>query len=249
VAVPGLVDDEDIVLALPPLSALVSSASADITTGPDVPTEGAAKKLILKYLRQQNRPYSAMQIFDNLHHRVLKGRVESVCEALAADQSSGVLVKEYGKAKLYFPNQYMLGNLPTNIESLKAENAQATRRLRDLQAQEKSLHDAVEALARQPSDHALDSVLATQEVACATLSAQADRLGGANIAQDACENAVKRFNFYRSKWSQRRTAVMDMVENIADGMEKKVAIVVDQLGVVTDAEAMHGIPDMMVQKK
>ena len=77
----------------------------DITRGPPVPTESGAKKLILAYLKQQNRPYSCIQIFDNLHKRIIKGTVEKVCDALAKTPDSGVLLKEYGKTKLYFPDQ------------------------------------------------------------------------------------------------------------------------------------------------
>jgi hypothetical protein len=36
--------------------------SDDITRGPNVSSEAAAKKLVLAYLRQQNRPYSAIQV-------------------------------------------------------------------------------------------------------------------------------------------------------------------------------------------
>ena len=241
--------DQELLKALPTLSGLVSSAAADITKGADVPTEGAAKKLILLYLRQQNRPYSAMQLFDNLHHRVLKSRVESVCESLAEDAASGVLVKEYGKAKLYYPNQYMLSGLPTNVEALREENERAAKELTSRQKEEKQRHDELKAMAAQPCDADLDDVLSAQEATCVALAAQAEKLGGANLAPDACENAVRRFNFYRSKWAQRRSVVMDLVGSIADGMEKKTAVVADQIGVVTDTEAKHALPEQLAMPK
>ncbi len=37
--------------------------------GPPVSSEAAAKKLVLSYMCEQNRPYSAIQVFDNLHQR------------------------------------------------------------------------------------------------------------------------------------------------------------------------------------
>ena len=67
----------------------------DITRGPSVTTEAAAKKLLLAYLHQQNRPYSAIQVFDNLHKRVPKSTVEKVLTLLADDPDSLVRVESF----------------------------------------------------------------------------------------------------------------------------------------------------------
>jgi hypothetical protein len=56
-------------------SAIVSTGNNDITKGNVISTESEAKKLILSYLTQQNRPYSAIQINDNLHNRIQKSTV------------------------------------------------------------------------------------------------------------------------------------------------------------------------------
>ena len=86
----------------------ISTASAgsggDITRGANITTESAAKKLILQYLKQQNRPYSAIQIFDNLHKRIAKPTAER-CLAVLAENDGGLRCKEYGKAKIYFIDQ------------------------------------------------------------------------------------------------------------------------------------------------
>lgn len=48
----------------------------NLTTGGPVTTEAAAKKLISQYLKMQNRPYSAIQVHDNLHGRIPKAVTE-----------------------------------------------------------------------------------------------------------------------------------------------------------------------------
>lgn len=78
--------------------------SGDITRGANITTESAAKKLILQYLRLQNRPYSAIQVFDNLHKRIAKPIVER-CLATLSEPDGGLRCKEYGKAKIYFFDQ------------------------------------------------------------------------------------------------------------------------------------------------
>ncbi len=81
----------------------------DITRGPDITTESAARSLVSRYFLQQNRPYSALQVYENLHRRIAKGMVERVLNTLT-ESSTGpgmcrLQCKEYGKAKIYFPDQ------------------------------------------------------------------------------------------------------------------------------------------------
>lgn len=57
-------------------SSNVSSSDNNLTTGGPVTTEAAAKKLISQYLKMQNRPYSAIQVHDNLHGRIPKAVTE-----------------------------------------------------------------------------------------------------------------------------------------------------------------------------
>ena len=57
-------------------SSNVPSSDNNLTTGGPVTTEAAAKKLISQYLKMQNRPYSAIQVHDNLHGRIPKAVTE-----------------------------------------------------------------------------------------------------------------------------------------------------------------------------
>jgi hypothetical protein len=227
------------VAQIPTLSNLQEAAMADITRGPDVPTEAGAKKLIMKYLKQQNRPYSAIQIYDNLHHRVLRGTVERVCDDLANTTGSGFVVKEYGKSKLYFPDQRVLlesMRSSVSLDTLINEFETKDQHLKSVQTKEKSLHSQVKSLVTEPTDALLNEVLQQREETVASLKKRVQSMSGANMDPDACLNAVKKFNFYRSKWCQQKGSVMEVVGNIADGMEKKLSVVQDQLGIVTDKE-------------
>ena len=78
--------------------------SVDITRGAAVTTESAAKKLVLQYMKQQNRPYSVIQVHENLHNRIPKITVQRVLDSLSSE-SGGLKMKEYGKAKIYYLDQ------------------------------------------------------------------------------------------------------------------------------------------------
>jgi hypothetical protein len=55
-------------------------------------------------MKQQNRPYSSIQVCDNLHNRVQKAAVERILPALS-EPGFGLRMKEYGKSKIFFLDQ------------------------------------------------------------------------------------------------------------------------------------------------
>ncbi len=128
-----------------------------LTHGPDVTSESAAKKLVLKYFQLQNRPYSALQIYDNFHKRIPKSTVERVLASLCENQG-GLSSKEYGKAKIYFMDQNLLpsnvseqelAKLDSELGVLKAEVDAAATTERELQSE-------LNRLLSEPLDDELD---------------------------------------------------------------------------------------------
>ena len=134
-----------------------SSTTVDITRGPPIATDIAAKKLIMQYLKLQNRPYSAIQIFDNLHHRIPKPTVERVCTSLS-QTGGGVICKEYGKAKIYFVDQ---STLPSNVSeqqlsALHDENEELRSRIQEQSNLETQARNCLQQLLQEPTDDDLD---------------------------------------------------------------------------------------------
>lgn len=70
---------------------------------------GGPDKKILAYLREQNRPYSATDIFTNLHKAIGKTQVSKSLESLS--KCGDLVEKCYGKQKIYFVNQASLPGL------------------------------------------------------------------------------------------------------------------------------------------
>lgn len=137
---------------VPPLSAVV-----DITQGPPVTTDTAAKKLIQQYMKQQNRPYSALQIHDNLHKRIPKATVERVLTNLS-NPGEGLLCKEYGKMKIYFVDQSTLTTDFTEeqLDQLKGDNDDLKDQIEQLLLQEKEKRSNLAKLSTEPTDDDLD---------------------------------------------------------------------------------------------
>jgi hypothetical protein len=130
------------------------NADEDITRGPATTTDAEAKKLICLYLRKQNRPYSAIQMHDNLHKRISKATLERVLTALSSTPSSSVLCKEYGKAKIYYIDQTSLTSnySAEQFEALQSENEVTKKQLEIAQQLENSLQQQLNTLKNEPND-------------------------------------------------------------------------------------------------
>ncbi|KAK3109125.1 hypothetical protein FSP39_023521, partial [Pinctada imbricata] len=63
----------------------------------------SAVKAVLDYLNRQNRPYSAIDICNNLHKEFGKTAIVKACESLA--EGSQIKEKVYGKQKVYVADQ------------------------------------------------------------------------------------------------------------------------------------------------
>lgn len=104
----------------------LDGAVKESKTGPSNPTEpkknqgsgDPIEEKVKEYLRAQNRPYSIINIFDNLHGKVKKSDLQRALDSLAA--SGEIICKEFGKSQVYFCNQ---SNLVVNQELLE-ENKQ-----------------------------------------------------------------------------------------------------------------------------
>lgn len=153
-AVPSSAAPSSATMSVPAVS--VPSGN-DITKGPPVTTEIAAKKLILQYFKQQNRPYSALQVHDNLHKRIPKPTVERVLTSLSAE-GGGLICKEYGKAKIYFVDQSTLNSSFTqeDLNDLQEGNDELKKQLEEVKQQEKQVQQELNALTNEPSDEELD---------------------------------------------------------------------------------------------
>jgi 26S proteasome regulatory subunit (ATPase 3-interacting protein) len=228
----------------------IDAQEEDITRGPEVTTENAAKKLILRYLKQQNRPYSAIQVFDNLHKRVTKGTTERVLDSLAKMEGGGIQVKEYGKNKIYWPDQKGMP-VPTSSElrDLDGQIKAKASELSDIEKKGSGIERSLKTLLAQPSDADLDRVLEEKERVVSTLQGKADALDRHPVDPKALYRSIRKHNFYRKKWLEWKNNAMDIVENIAEAMEKKGAAVAESLGVETDKELGVVVPAPVPEPK
>ncbi|KAG7375785.1 PSMC3 interacting protein [Phytophthora pseudosyringae] len=198
-----------------------------------------AEAAVLDYMRKTNRPYSLLNVFENMHRAIAKPSLTKLLDNLVA---KGELVsKTYGKAKIYFMNQ---SNLPVPSEeerlALEEQIKVVTAECAAAEQELKSAEAALAGITSQISDPDLDAGLQQLEAEAAALEKKVESLdqpGRAPVSPGRKDALKRKFTKYRTAWVARKRIATDGINQIADGMEKKPKAVLEMVGVETDAEA------------
>uniref|UniRef100_A0AAV1U3J4 Homologous-pairing protein 2 winged helix domain-containing protein n=1 Tax=Peronospora matthiolae TaxID=2874970 RepID=A0AAV1U3J4_9STRA len=210
-----------------------------ISSKPKALTAANAEAAVLDYMRKTNRPYSLLNVLENMHRVIAKPSLTTLLDNLVAKKE--LVSKTYGKAKIYFVNQE---NLPVPSEQervaleeqIKAVTAECTA----LEQQLKKAETTLAGLASQISDTDLDTMLTQLDEEAAALEKKIktlDQQDRAPLSPGRKETLKRKFATYRTAWVARKRIAMDGINQIADGMEKKPKVVLDLVGLETDEEA------------
>ncbi|KAL4860195.1 Homologous-pairing protein 2 [Chlorella vulgaris] len=196
-----------------------------------------AEALVLQLVKGQNRPYHVQGVADMLATKgVKKAGAERALEALVANGS--LVRKDFGKQKMYFPDQKGLAAL--SPEECAAKQAA----LQQSQAACREQEEAVTALRREAA--AAGSVLSLEEMRrqVAELTKQKEqqagklaalRGGGARLVSAAdVQAAEKAYQAMFDGWARCRRQFRSVWDCVSDGIEGKEEAVFEEMGVETD---------------
>ena len=210
-------------------------------------------ELILNHLVERNRPYSLINVFENLRKAVPKPKCEQVIGKLVAQQK--LLQKTFGKAVIFWPNQE---GLPTDsAPELKEKRGRIARekvRAGELKGQVAAAHGANGALEAEPTDTDLAAAIAAETAQLQALEARLATVEGACKSGKAPTAAEKRkleeeFKSRRSAWAKRKRITMERVRDMVDrqgGGKKELAKLLDEIGCELDGvDGNSVIPDLL----
>jgi hypothetical protein len=226
---------------------MAGASSATTKPAPVAQITGAqASARILEYCRKANRPYSVINITDNLRKEISKPNVQKIVDDLS---NKGKLSrKEFGKTKVYWYNQDLLSDLECTQENLAAMDVQYKTLAVELQRvaeSESKKRQALQILRSEPADADLEKELSSLQAEVEAMRKKAALLEGASgpvISASDREKMTKRYNKCRKAWVERKRMCMDKVDDLADNMEKKKKDVIEMLCVETDEEARVVLP-------
>ncbi|CAM9848728.1 unnamed protein product, partial [Hapterophycus canaliculatus] len=99
--------------------------TAGKTAGAAAGSGGVAKTpkaAVSDYMQQSNRPYSCINVFDNLRKKIPKAMVQKLLDELVRDGT--LKMQEFSKAKIYYANQAWPDALPNGAGDASADKLQ-----------------------------------------------------------------------------------------------------------------------------
>ncbi|XP_053944708.1 homologous-pairing protein 2 homolog isoform X1 [Cuculus canorus] len=215
---------------------------------------GGPTAVLLRYLREQNRPYSAQDAFGNLQreHGLGKAAVVKALEQLA--QQGHIREKTYGKQKIYFANQE---ELPAASEAeLRSLDGEITTRAAAVQA----LQQKCRQLEAELKD--LNSSMTTTEMAreleelrreCDSYSEKLKRMKSAtnHVTPEEKEKVCSEQKLYCKEWRRRKRMVTavpsrratELLDAILEGYPKSKKQFFEEVGIETDEDHHVTLPE------
>lgn len=205
--------------------------------------DASAEKSVLDYLKAQNRPYSATDIFNNIHKEYGKTVVVRALEQLAQDNK--IREKTYGKQKIYFANQNEfseaseseLAAMDEEIVTLE-EKLQAVNQ--KLQTQQSALNSLTNSLT---TEEVVEKIKATRDE-CDKLQAKLDALTSNTkmVDPEVREQIYSENAKYVKEWRKRKRMANDILEAILEGYPKGKKALLEETSVETDEDANVALP-------
>ncbi|XP_075027817.1 homologous-pairing protein 2 homolog isoform X2 [Calonectris borealis] len=206
---------------------------------------GGAAAVLLRYLREQNRPYSAQDAFGNLQreHGLGKAAVVKALEQLA--QQGRVREKAYGKQKIYFADQEQLPaasdaelrGLDGQIAALSTKVQALQQSCRQMEAELKDLNSSLTSpeMAREIEELRKD---------CASYTEKLERIKSAtnHVTPEEKEKVCREQKLYCKEWRRRKRMATELLEAVLEGYPKSKKQFFEEVGIETDEDHNVTLP-------
>ncbi|XP_074553694.1 homologous-pairing protein 2 homolog [Halichoeres trimaculatus] len=203
--------------------------------------------LILSYLNEKNRPYSAQDVFNNLQkqHGLGKTAVVKAMELLALEGK--IKEKTYGKQKIYFADQSQfedvsdadLQAMDSQISALSADVQALTQTCRQLDSELKELNNSL-------TTEEVQSEIKKLNAECSGYRERLEKIKSAtnHVTPEEKEKVYKERDVYVKEWKKRKRMASDMMNQILEGYPKSKREFLDEVGVETDEDCKVVFPSI-----
>ncbi|XP_027048309.1 homologous-pairing protein 2 homolog [Pocillopora damicornis] len=206
-------------------------------------SEEEASQAVLAYLTKQNRPYSAIDIFSNLHKEYGKTAVQRSLEKLASEGT--ITEKINGKQKAYAPKQDQFGDYDENeIKKIDSQISACSEKLKKLQetlkTQESELRNVNSTLTTKDAKTKLSEL--TQK--CDKYQERLKNIKSTtkHVTPEEKDKIYKDHKQYVQMWKKRKRLATDILNGILEGYPKPKKQLIEDIGIETDEEYGAVIP-------
>lgn len=199
-----------------------------------------AQQAIVEYMIAQNRPYSAIDVFNNLHKVHGKTLVVKCLESAA--QQGSLIEKLVSKQKIYFANQ---ANFPefdeAELKRLDESIAERSQQQKNVQTDLKTVESE---LRSWNAAKTTDELLQEKDQLLKQVLSLEKRLSALEAAGGQVDPAEKRRVEARMttavrEWRRRKRMADGVIGMVMESWPKKKKDLLEEVGVETDEE--HGV--------
>ncbi|SBT71971.1 Tat binding protein 1(TBP-1)-interacting protein, putative [Plasmodium malariae] len=200
--------------------------------------ESEAKEKIFKYMKQTNRPYSVVNVYDNLHGSISKNSVQKLMDELSVENK--LQCKEYGKAKVYLINQKEfkslnmeeINKLKKDIERIKEETEIAKNNYNNFVKKRKKLIQDLELI--KNTDKYKKSLQQIEE----EINIYEETNRNCKLTVEEIELIKRKHGYLHSTWLKRKNLCIEIIKCIASLTEKDTQGVIYHLGIDVDEDVI-----------
>jgi len=183
-------------------------------------------------LTKTNRPYSLINISDNMHGKYKKKVLDKILDDLETEKH--IIAKPYGKAKIYFYNQALqpqldpdeMNKVKADLDKLKEENKEKVTRTKELKAE-------LSRLEKVPTIEELKKQIEDMKAKQGSVKDQLEKYKN-NQVKLASDADIKKVEVERDKammvMKKRDRMLKDVIDAVSEGMEIKPNKVREMMG-------------------
>ncbi|SCO69165.1 Tat binding protein 1(TBP-1)-interacting protein, putative [Plasmodium vivax] len=201
-------------------------------------SEEETKEKIYKYMKQTNRPYSVINVYDNLHGTISKNVVQKLMDELSAEKK--LQCKEYGKAKVYLVNQrefkslnvQEMGKLKKDMEMMREQMEVAKNDLTHFVKIKKKIIQDLE-LVENVGKYKKECQLVEEEIKMCEEANKACKLTADEIGL-----IKKQHGYLHAMWLKRKSLCVEIIKCVATLTDKDSKGVIFHLGIDVDEDVV-----------
>lgn len=200
--------------------------------------DNAAMDAVLEYLMRQNRPYSVVDVFNNLHKEHGKTAVQKALEQLAADGK--IKEKTYGKQKVYVADQSKLPAMDDGqLKEMDLKIGQLTESLQSKQASLKTAELELQAIGVTMTTESMKEEIINVKTEIEKLKIKLQTLMETPnlVSKEERDIMFKEHTKYVAEWKKRKRYVTDIIDQILEGYPKSKEALLEEVGIETDESA------------
>ncbi|KAM4844201.1 homologous-pairing protein 2 homolog isoform 2-T2 [Thomomys bottae] len=193
-----------------------------------------APGILLRYLQEQNRPYSAQDMFGNLQkeHGLGKTVVVKALEQLA--QQGKIKEKSYGKQKIYFADQDQFDDVnDADLHGLDAKIVALTAKVQSLQQSCRHMETEMQKEIQELKKECAGYTERLKNIKAATN----------HVTPEEKEKVYRERQQYCKEWRKRKRMATEMCDAILEGYSKSKKQFFEEVGIETDEDCNVKLPD------